>query len=128
MQIARGQVGVLLLFLAVSTPTAHILGVNATGRKLFISVNIGFFGTGIISAVFHVVGELLCLRERLKRVVKIPTSSYQQLLKTFPHILSGPLALCTFSPLKPVIHNKVGYLCGNCLDMCMFCLISMRKE
>ena len=76
-----------------------IIGVIATGRRLFISVNIGFFGTGIISAVFHVVGMLLCLRERLKRVVKIPASS-QQLLKTFPHILSCPLALCTFSPLK----------------------------
>ena len=52
-----------------------IIRFNATRRRLFISVNIGFFGTGIISAVFHVVGTLLCLRERLKRIVKIQASS-----------------------------------------------------
>ena len=78
MQIVRGQVGALLLILAVYTNRSKhfiIIGVNATGRRLFISVNIGSFGTGIISAIFDVVGMLLCLRERLKRVVKIPASS-----------------------------------------------------
>ena len=53
------------------------MGVSATGLRSFKVDTFGFFGTGIISAVFQPIGTLWTFKERLNKLILIGTT-YQR--------------------------------------------------
>lgn len=51
-----------------------ITGVSATGRWSLRVVTANFFGVGMMVVAFMLMGTAACWRERLKMLVKTPTS------------------------------------------------------